>query len=1069
MKLSRQIQLQETVKSLIDELVPYRIQRIYNSSSPREKVYLKKILEEIAETGDSQTYRDIWLEDYIEIPVDIDTFICDDYYLGKTNRNGAAVYPYWRDFLRKLFHAGNKYEEVMLTGATRIGKSSTAITGTSYMLYKLMCLRDPQAYFGKKDISVFSILFFNLTKELAAGVAYREFQDTILSSPWFLNHGKRMGSDKNPYYVPDGGKVTIDYGSDAAHSLGKQVFCSVMDEINFSRAGVKDVNKAKAHMMDLYNTVAARVKGTFRMEGEVYGKIFAVSSKRGDSDFMEAYMKQQIDSGAGDHMLIADAPQWEVLPPSMFSEGKFYVAVGDRHKKGFVVPDNQTDAAALADLKAQGYRLLTPPIDMRPEFVADFDIALRDLAGIAVVGSLSFITQEALTACINLNRRNPVFTDLLQIGTKDKLTIEEFFHLEVIPEEYKRMPLFLHLDLSLTTDNSGIGGVCINGRKDMDIDGRKLSVPTFGHVFSFGLSAPRGDKIPYSKILNFICWLRRKGFNIAGVSRDQYQSEYLGELLEEQGFTVTKISVDRTPDPYISLRSVLLEQRIDLLDVQLLQDELVHLQRDASSGVPDHPIGGCFTGDTKVRLVDGRSLTILDLMQEQSYKTNWVYTINESTLKIEPKRIKSVHQTKITRSLIRVTLDNGEVITCTPDHRFMLRDGSYEQAQNLFEGCSLMPLYTKLSEKGIFGYRLYYEPTEDSWHFEHRQFCCPYEGYGRYVVHHCNFNKLDNCPTNLEPMSSSEHSILHNNRTKDYRKVSEGLKDWYSSIEGTSIQAERNTKCREGTIAALKRLGKYRVDAQQERIKAIEETFNVKWENLSKVDRNRYGLKYSRLIDPSIGERIVAAVVENHKLGKYKNAEEAISGRVWYTDGVDSIYIKSDEVPPEGYYPGRTLSEASKLHMREAAKNMSEETSIAANKKRSIASSNHIWITNGVDNLVINKDTDIPEGFYRGRVTPWQSKKNHKVVSVEFISYPCRVYDLTIEDNPNFALDAGVFVHNSKDLADGLAGAVWNAIKTNPPIPVPTKSIAKAMQGINQRRSYNNPLPSMFGNQYRKF
>ena len=37
------------------------------------------------------------------------------------------------------------------------------------------------------------------------------------------------------------------------------------------------------------------------------------------------------------------------------------------------------------------------------------------------------------------------------------------------------------------------------------------------------------------------------------------------------------------------------------------------------------------------------------------------------------------------------------------------------------------------------------------------------------------------------------------------------------------------------------------------------------------------------------------------------------------------------------------------------------------------------------------------------------------------------VYDLEIVDNHNFALDAGVFVHNSKDMSDSLAGALWNA------------------------------------------
>ena len=50
------------------------------------------ILQELADTGESPTYEQVWLADYIEIPVDIDTFLNSDTYLGKTNDNGKAVY-----------------------------------------------------------------------------------------------------------------------------------------------------------------------------------------------------------------------------------------------------------------------------------------------------------------------------------------------------------------------------------------------------------------------------------------------------------------------------------------------------------------------------------------------------------------------------------------------------------------------------------------------------------------------------------------------------------------------------------------------------------------------------------------------------------------------------------------------------------------------------------------------------------------------------------------------------------------------------------------------------------------
>lgn len=576
---------------MTDLSLPARIAGIYESCNEKEKYYLRCILQELADEGYSKTYEDIWLADYKEIPVDIDTFIESDLYLGKTNRNGASVYPFWRKTLREIFNAGNKYEECFFTGATRIGKSSTAITATAYMLYKLMCLRNPQQYYGKKDVSKFSILFFNITKDQAKNVGFREFGDTLRACDWFCSHGGWSKSENNFYYIPEGNKVAIDFGSSSQQALGKQVFVGFCDEMNFSRSGVKDVTKAKEHMADLYNTVAARVKGTFRVEGEVHGKIFAVSSKRSDSDFMELYMQQQIEAGAGEHMYISDAPQWEVLPSSMFHKETFTIAVGDRYKHGFVVPDNQTDEQSLQELKNQGYTLLHPPIDMRSDFVADFDIALRDIAGITVPGSLSFITQDILDQCIG-TRKNPFLNDILQIGTKDTLSIEEFFHLELTDRRLYTCPTYIHLDLSLNTDKTGISAVAVTGASDMqDADGRVISQISFSHLFSVSLEAPRGDKIPYNKILVFICWLRKQGFNIQGISRDQFQSEYLGQLLEAQGFTDDKISLDRTPDGYMALRTVLLEHRIDMLDCKFLQDELIHLQRDSLSGKVDHTIG----------------------------------------------------------------------------------------------------------------------------------------------------------------------------------------------------------------------------------------------------------------------------------------------------------------------------------------------------------------------------------------------------------------------------------------------------------------------------------------------
>jgi DNA gyrase subunit B len=103
--------------------------------------------------------------------------------------------------------------------------------------------------------------------------------------------------------------------------------------------------------------------------------------------------------------------------------------------------------------------------------------------------------------------------------------------------------------------------------------------------------------------------------------------------------------------------------------------------------------GGCFSGDTLVALADGRNLSFADIVAEQAEgKEHFCYTVrHDGTIGLE--RIINPRITKHNADVIKVTLDNGEIIVCTPDHRFMLRDGSYKAAAELNPDESLMPYY----------------------------------------------------------------------------------------------------------------------------------------------------------------------------------------------------------------------------------------------------------------------------------------------------------------------------------------------------------------------------------------
>lgn len=92
--------------------------------------------------------------------------------------------------------------------------------------------------------------------------------------------------------------------------------------------------------------------------------------------------------------------------------------------------------------------------------------------------------------------------------------------------------------------------------------------------------------------------------------------------------------------------------------------------------------GGCFAGDTKVALVDGRSLSFKELVaQQQLGIENFCITYDGTNFK--KAKIINARITKKNAEVIKLTLNNGETIICTPDHPFLLENNTYQPAESL--------------------------------------------------------------------------------------------------------------------------------------------------------------------------------------------------------------------------------------------------------------------------------------------------------------------------------------------------------------------------------------------------
>ena len=104
-------------------------------------------------------------------------------------------------------------------------------------------------------------------------------------------------------------------------------------------------------------------------------------------------------------------------------------------------------------------------------------------------------------------------------------------------------------------------------------------MPFFRQIFQVAIGAPRGDRMSFQKVINFIVWLKQNGFNIYMCTADRFQSTYALESLRQQGFNTEHITVDKTDQPYIGLRNLLQDQRIELIKHDLQEVEMINLQR----------------------------------------------------------------------------------------------------------------------------------------------------------------------------------------------------------------------------------------------------------------------------------------------------------------------------------------------------------------------------------------------------------------------------------------------------------------------------------------------------------
>jgi hypothetical protein len=576
-----------------------------NNLSPEERALALEILKEYSKDGYSSLLEDLKYSDFEEIPVDIMTFISDERYLGRglyikdefTGERKCTVFPYWIEKLKEIFpdNLTTRYNTVILTGSIGLGKSFIAVVCQLYLLYRMLCLKDPYTYYGMQPIDKITFSMLNVTIEAAQGVGWDKMQQLLQSSDWFMERGTMNASRTNPQWQPPKG-IELVFGSSNRHVVGRALFSNFSDEVNFGVGN--NVEKQKAKLKKMISQIDARMISRFGKGTYLPTMNIIASSKDSEQAFMESYIetKRQNESKT---TLIVDEPQWVVRNDkgSPDDPGSFYVAVGNKFLAHELLPVGASEEEVNA-YREKGYLMLKVPPIYREAFEDNMDLALTDNAGISTSSSTKYISGVRLNQIKIDTYKNPFMKDLIEVGNSpdDVNQYSNFFDISRVSPRDMTRPLFIHLDMSLSGDKTGIAGIWITGKRPQQAGSNDPSKELeFKLAFSVSVKAPKGFQVSFEKNRNFIRWLRDRGFAIKGVSSDTYQSAQIQQQLKSDGFKTKILSVDRVDTstktclPYAFFKSAIYERHLQMYkDCTLLTEEIVSLER-LSDGHIDHP------------------------------------------------------------------------------------------------------------------------------------------------------------------------------------------------------------------------------------------------------------------------------------------------------------------------------------------------------------------------------------------------------------------------------------------------------------------------------------------------
>ena len=541
-------------------------------------------------------------EEFDEKPVSLRDFVTDEKYLGLPElseyqytliEKSSQVYK--ESTLIKLFGEKEGHRmfkqtanEVVAQLGKGSGKDYCSTIAVSYIVYLLLCLKDPASYYGKPPGDSIDIINIAINAQQASNVFFKGFRTRIDKSPWFIGKYSEKASE-----IKFNKNITVHSGHSEREAWeGYNVIVVILDEISgFSVENTTGHEQAKTGSL-IYEMYRASVDSRF----PDYGKVILLSFPRYKND----YIQQRYDDVVADKEVVVRSHRFKLdndLPDG---------TAGNEF-------DIEWEEDNIISYKYPGmYALRRPTWEVNPtRSIEDFKIAFYKNAPDAL-GRFACMPSEAIDAFFKSREKIEKSFSNLGVAVDQFGRFEDWF----APDPDKEY--FIHVDLAQKHDHCAVAMSHVQKWVNIKVTDTYSQPAPIVEVDAVRFWTPTPDKsVDFTEVKDYILSLKTKGFKIRLCTFDRWNSHDMMQQLKQYGINTELLSVAKKH--YDDMAMVVLEERLKGPHIPLLIDELLQLRimrdkvdhpRKGSKDLADAVCGSIFNAISNTRFDTNQEIKI---------------------------------------------------------------------------------------------------------------------------------------------------------------------------------------------------------------------------------------------------------------------------------------------------------------------------------------------------------------------------------------------------------------------------------------------------------------------------